>query len=179
MLWGAPGGDLEIRTDGGTPRLRGRFPYGQTTELAPGRFEQIAPRAFSARVAAGDDIHLLVAHDYAHPLASRSAGTLSILDTAEALVFDATVDPGTTWARDAIAAHASGLMRGLSPGFRVPAGGERIERRAAGLVRTITAADIFEVSLVTRPAYPDAQIEARSWAAPGPPPARRMMGRWR
>ena len=64
---------------------------------------------------------------------------------------------------DFLAAHASGLIRGLSPGFRVADGGERIERRGTELVRTITQADLFEVSAVTVPAYPQAQIEARAW----------------
>ncbi|MEY8827548.1 HK97 family phage prohead protease, partial [Sedimentitalea sp. XS_ASV28] len=46
---------------------------------------------------------------------------------------------------------------------RVPQGGERIERRGASMLRTINKADLFELSAVTRPAYPAAQIEARAW----------------
>ena len=44
-------------------------------------------------------------------------------------------------------------------------GGERIEQRSADILRTITGADLFEVSAVTVPAYPAAQIEARNWGA--------------
>ncbi|MFC3570233.1 HK97 family phage prohead protease [Paracoccus simplex] len=163
MLWGGNLGALEIRAEGGETRLTARFPYGAQTELAPGRREVIAPRAFADRIEAGEDIHLLSGHDYNRPLASRSAGNLTLTDGDDALLIEARIADGTTWARDFLAAHAGGLIRGLSPGFRVDQGGERIERRGAGILRTITRAALFELSAVTRPAYPSAQIEARAW----------------
>lgn len=180
MLWGVHLGRLELRAEGGATHLRAVFPYGAETELAPGRREVIAPRAFSDRIAAGEDIHLLSGHDYEKPLASRAAGTLDLTDTAEALVLEARIDPATSWARDFIAAHGAGLIRGLSPGFRVPSGGEKIERRGAGVLRTITRADLFELSAVTRPAYPSAQIEARAWGAEAVDAGlSRTLNRWR
>lgn len=163
MLWGGDNGALEIRAEGGSTRLHARFPYGAETELAPGRREIIASRAFAERIASGEDVHLLAQHDYGKPLASRAAGTLTLRDTDTALEIEATIDAGTSWARDFLSAHAAGLVRGLSPGFRVPNGGERIERRGMDVLRTITRAALFEISAVTRPAYPQAQIEARAW----------------
>lgn len=163
MLWGASLGALELRSDSGATRLRATFPYGAETELAPGRREVIAPRAFADRIEEGGEIHLLSGHDYNRPLASTTAGNLSLRDSDDALTIEAEIDGGTTWARDFLAAHASGLIRGLSPGFRVTPEGERIERRGAGVLRTITRAALFELSAVTRPAYPSAQIEARAW----------------
>lgn len=163
MLWGGLNGSLELRAEGGTTRLRATFPYGAEAEIAPGRFERIAPRAFAARIGSGEDIHLLAGHSYDRPLASRSAGNLTLTDGDDALTVEAEIDGGTSWAADFIAAHRAGLIRGLSPGFRVPRGGERIEQRSQGVLRTITAADLFEVSTVTRPAYTQAQVEARSW----------------
>lgn len=163
MLWGGNLGQLEIRAEGGATRLVARFPYGAETELAPGRREVIAPRAFADRIEAGGEIHLLFGHDYNRPLASTTAGTLSLRDTDDALEIRAELDGGTSWSRDFLAAHAGGLIRGLSPGFQVLAGGERIERRGNDTVRTITSASLRELSAVTRPAYPTAQIEARAW----------------
>jgi uncharacterized protein len=164
MLWGAASGALELRaTDNGGVRVSGRFPYATDTELAPGRFERIEARAFAGRIEAGEDIHLLAGHDYGKPLASRHAGTLEIRDTPEALEIEANLSAATSWAADFLAAHRAGLIRGLSPGFRVPAGGERIERRGDGVLRRIERAELFEFSAVTRPAYPAAQIEARAW----------------
>lgn len=163
MLWGGNLGALEIRAEGGSTRLRAVFPYGAETELAPGRREVIAPRAFSERINGGDEIHLLSGHDYNKPLASRAAGNLTLTDGDDALTIEATIADGTTWARDFLAAHGGGLIRGLSPGFRVQDGGERIERRGNGILRTISKAALFELLAVTRPAYPSAQIEARAW----------------
>jgi len=163
MLFGVETGALELRSEGGQTCLHARFPYGAETELAEGRAEVFAPRAFADRIERGEDVHLLAGHDYNKPLASRAAGTLELRDTDSALEIDATIDGGTTWARDFLAAHAAGLVRGLSPGFRAARGGERIERRGDGLLRTVTKAELFEVSAVTRPAYQQAQIEARNW----------------
>ena len=168
MLWGASLGRLEIRSEGGATHLRAAFPYGAETELAPGRRETFAPGAFADRIEAGEDIHLLSGHDWDRPLASRAAGTLSLSDTEAALVLEARIDGGTSWSRDFLAANASGLIRGLSPGFVVQPGGERIENRDTGLLRTVTRAALFELSAVTVPAYPQAQIEARSWQSTAP-----------
>jgi uncharacterized protein len=165
MLWGASLGGLELRSEGGETRLRATFPYGAQTELAPGRREVIAARDFASRIEAGEDIHLLSGHDYEKPLASRAAGTLTLRDTDAALVLEARIDGGTSWARDFLAAHASGLIRGLSPGFRVEPGGERVEPLGKGQLRTVTRAALYELSAVTVPAYPKAQIEARNWAS--------------
>lgn len=163
MLWGASLGALELRSDGGATRLRATFPYALETELAPGRREVIAPRAFADRIEAGEDIHLLAGHDWGKPLASRAAGNLTLRDGDAALVIEAEIDGGTSWARDFIEANRAGLIRGLSPGFRVQPDGERIERRGNGTLRTITRAMLMEVSAVTKGAYPSAQIEARAW----------------
>lgn len=180
MLYAFTG--LEVRSEGGTTRLRASFPYGSETELAPGRHEVFAPRAFAASVDDGSDVLLLLGHDMGKPLASRAAGTLTLRDSDSALEITATVDGGTSWAKDFLAANAAGLIRGLSPGFRVPAGGERIERRGSGVLRTITTAAVSEFSAVTKPAYPAAQIEARNWQpdlVPAMPPAVRALTRWR
>ena len=181
MLWGAMTGSLELRQEGGETRLTACFPYGRETEIAAGRHEQIAPRAFRARIEAGEEIHLLAGHDFNKPLASRAAGTLTLTDTDDALLIEARIEGGTSWARDFIEANRAGLIRGLSPGFRVTRGGERIEQRASGVLRTVQSADLYEISAVTRPAYPEAQIEARNWATPILPAEKncRALNRWR
>lgn len=173
MLWGAHTGSLELRTEGGETRLRATFPYGRETVLAEGmgrgreRREMIAARAFADRLERGEDVHFLSGHDFNKPLASRSAGTLTLTESDEALTMEATIsaDMGqVSYVRDFLSAHAAGLVRGLSPGFRVRPGGETVEERGNAILRTVKAADLIEISAVTKPAYPQAQIEARSWA---------------
>ncbi len=193
MLWGGPNGDLEVRRKGdGGVRLSGRFPYGQRAVLSDGgrngrpRKEEIASHAFAYRIDdPKEDIHLLAGHSYDKPLASRGAGTFDIRDTAEAVIFDATITAEmqrVSYVQDALAGLAAGLIIGLSPGFRIPPqravkDAEKISEepddgsldeqgqpRRGAIIRTITAALLYEFSLVTRPAYPETQVEARNWS---------------
>lgn len=208
MLHGFDSGGLELRKRAsGAMALRGRFPYNKAAVLSDGgrtgrpRKEVIASRAFSYRVdRPEEDIHLLIGHSYDRPLASRGAGTLDIRDGDDALTFTAEISPemqDVSWVRDFLAAQAAGLILGLSPGFRIPP--ERAVKKAEevteedpaegmALIRTIFAALLYELSVVTRPAYSEAQVEARSWDVTGggvlaPEPAdagvRRALNRWR
>lgn len=206
MLWGgATGGALELRraSDGGA-RLSGRFPYGKPAVLSDGgrtgrpRKEIIARGAFSYRIDdPKEDIHLLVGHSYDRPLASKGTGTLSFQDTAAALLFRAIITPeiaDTAHGRDALALIGSGLAVGVSPGFRIPPERavpvaeeitEEDDKPEQGMhraiIRTIFAALLYELSLVVRPAYPEAQIEARSWniSAGDHPKVFHPLKRWR
>ena len=194
MLWGGHNGGLEARRSAdGVTVLRGRFPYGVPTVLWDGgrtgkaRKEQIAPGAFSARIAAGDEIHFLAGHDPEKPIASRSAGSLTITDDETALTFEARISPdmrAVSWVSDLMGAIDAGLVRGISPGFRLSPleGAETIRSEAGAILRTVKAADLIEISAVTRPAYPEAQIEARSWQAGREAPdagLMRHLNRWR
>jgi phage head maturation protease len=56
-----------------------------------------------------------------------------------------------------------------------------VTRSGDGLLRTVTSAELFEISLVTRAAYDQAQIAARNWQ-PFPPASRGLylpLARWR
>ncbi len=204
LFWGGAWGELELRRarDGST-NLSGRFPYGEEAVLSDGgrsgrpRKEIIESRAFGFRVDDPEaEIHLLSGHSFDKPLASRGAGTLDLKDTAEALTFDATITreiAETTHGRDALALITAGLSTGISPGFRMPperavprAEAETIEEEPVdpskgqhgAIIRRIRQALLFELSVVTRPAYPEAQIEARNWT-PGAPLVRPVTRHWR
>lgn len=176
MLWGGHTGGLETRTlSGGVTVLRGRFPYGVQTVLWDGgrtgqaRKEQFAPRAFEARIASGDEIHFLAGHDAEKPIASRSAGSLTVQDGDDALTFEARISPemrSVSWVADLLSAVDAGLIKGISPGFRLSnkQNAESIRSEGGAVLRTVKAADLIEISAVTRAAYPQAQIEARSWS---------------
>lgn len=168
MLWGGSTGGLELRTlaDGATC-LRGRFPFNEPTTLSDGpprRRETFGSKAF------GDpgDVYLLVHHDFDKPLASVGAGSLTLRSEDDALTFEARIAPemqGVSYVKDFMGALDAGLVGGISPGFRVPAGGDYAKRDGTGVLRVVKKADLIEISAVTKPAYPAAQIEARSWDA--------------
>ncbi len=204
MLWGGSNGGLELRRSGdGSHRLQGTFPYGKPAVLSDGgrtgrpRKEVIARGAFSYRIEdPAEDIHFLVGHDFDHPLASKKTGTLSFRDTAAALLFEAVITPAiaeTVHGRDALALIGAGLAVGISPGFRIPPARavpeaeeitEEPDRPEEGMhraiIRTIKAALLYELSLVVRPAYPEAQVEARNWTPHRAPlQAPHPLNRWR
>jgi len=175
VLWAGSKGGLEVRTaEGGTTVLRGRFPYAVPTVLRDGRQrlrEVFEARAFGKSLAEGGEVHFLVHHDFDRPLASRSAGSLDVKDDDDALVFEARLSPGmggVGYVRDFLGTLESGLVGGVSPGFQIPEGGETVTRDADGLLRTVRAANLVEISAVTRPAYPASQIEARNWQPENP-----------
>ena len=180
MLHAAARGGLELRRrDDGGAELRGRFPYGAEAELAPGRREVCAARAFGG---ASGEVHLLAQHDFTRPLASTTAGTLDVQDGDDALTFEARISAdvaGTSHGADALALLAAGLAAGLYPGFRVPPGGDDVRQDGPDLVRTVKRAELVELSVVTRPAFAAAQVEARSWACATPGPFLSPERRWR
>lgn len=171
MLWAAPVAGLELRRAGdGSARLAGVFPYGVQTVLgrAGGRELREVFAAGALRPAA--DVRLLAQHDVAKPLASVGTATLTITQDAGALRFEARLAPAvaqTSHGRDALAMLEAGLAVGVSPGFRVETDGEEVRHVDGATLRTIRAAELVELSLVTVPAYPAAQVEARSWAPGG------------
>ena len=202
MLYAAPADLIEVRAEGdGSRTIAGKFPYGKTATLSDGgrrgrpRKERFAARAFEYRVNdPAADIHLLFGHDYGKPLASKASRTLSLRDGDDALTFEATIPPAvleTQHGRDALSLLSAGLAVGLSPGFRLPPeravkDAETVEREAqdpeagdhGAIIRTVKAALLFELSIVTRPAFEQAQVEARRWQ-PDPPRRPIVPAHWR
>ena len=189
MLAGFSNGTLTLEeraSRGGARTLSGRFPYNSRATLSDGgrtgrpRKEVFASRAFAYNVEREDvDIRLLSGHRFDKPLASRSAGTLELKDSDDALTFRAEITPDmqeASWVRDFFAGYSAGLIRGISPGFRIPPkrvapNAEKVTeedpREGMALIRTIFEALLFELSVVTAAAYPDAEVEERNWELTG------------
>ena len=137
------------------------------------RKEYFRPRAF--RFAVEDptsEINLLVGHDFDKPLASKQARTFDLVDEDSGLSFRAVLPPldeQPSWMRDQILAIRSGLTRGASPGFKVPPG--NVVRNAERLIpepgnpgvmiREISDAVLYEMSVVTRAAYKETIVDVR------------------
>ena len=119
--------NLEVRQQGGRPRIFGAFPYnGLAIISATGtvRKESVLSGAFDYTLADPDqEVNLLFGHSFDKPLASRLGGSLVLKDTEDFLTFIATIPEGAeraTHVTDALVMLASGLIKGISPGFRVP-----------------------------------------------------------
>lgn len=188
LSFGLIGGVLELRAAAnGEKRLTGSFPYNKRAVISDGgrngrpEKEEFAENAFEFRIKDPEaDIHLLAGHRYDRPLASKLSGSLILKDTAKALLFEAIITPAvaeTSHARDVLALLTAGLATGISPGFRIPPkravppeeaeefideeeDAARDMHRAR--IRRIKQALLFELSVVTQPAYEDAQVTTRS-----------------
>lgn len=194
-------GEIELRAAGrkGRRRLRGRFPYKKRAVLSDGgknggrpQKEEFLPGAFSHSINSDEqEISLLVGHDFSKPLASKNTGSLVFDDTDEALNFDADISDAiadTSYGSDILKQIESGLSVGLSPGFRIPPKrtvpvaekfSDEGHNPAKGMfnasIRTIIAAVLYELSVVTRPAYREAVVQLDALGNPTDPEIQKLL----
>ena len=139
------------------------------------RKESFSSRAFAFAIDEEPTrkIDLLVGHDFGKPIASRQSGALTIVDSAEAVTFEATLPDeamAPSWVKDVVLAIQGGTMMGLSPGFRVPP--KSVVPNAEQLIpepgnpgvqiRQVNDAVLREFGIVTAGIYDDAMVELRA-----------------
>ena len=121
--------------------------------------EVIAPGAFTRTLQSGNPVFLLVNHDMeAIPLASTQSGTLRLSQDKVGLRMEADLDPANPKAQELASALKRGDVDKMSFAFSVGPDGQT---REEGL-RTLTDLDLFEVSVVTWPAYDSTSASMRS-----------------
>jgi HK97 family phage prohead protease len=138
-------------------------PWNSLSQDLGGFREQFSRGAFSETLASTDDVLLLWSHNRSMPIASRASGNLQLRDDPGGLQFDATLN-GTSWARDAHQAIASGTVRTASFMFSVPHGGDSWVKAGGELVRTVHRAKLHEISPTVMAAYQATQVGVRSIA---------------
>lgn len=121
--------------------------------------EQIAPGAFTRSLQSGEPVYLLVNHDTEQlPLASTASGTMQLREDETGLLMQADLDPANPRAVELYSALSRGDVSKMSFAFTVAPDGQS---RKDGL-RTLTDLNLFEVSVVTWPAYDSTEVGARS-----------------
>lgn len=106
------------------------------------------------------DTRLLVGHDTTRIPLARAPKTMQLTVTERGLEMRAEL-ADTESANAAYTAVERGDLDGMSFAFKVPEGGDSYDR--ATNTRTITRIEkVYEVSLVSFPAYPSASVEARA-----------------
>lgn len=122
--------------------------------------EQIAPGAFAKSLPA-DDIRALMNHDPNYVLGRNRSGTLVLAEDDRGLHFDVRA-PDTQWARDLAESVKRGDIDQCSFGFQAV----RDDWRTADGIdeRTLMEVRLFDVSIVTYPAYPETSANVRSCA---------------
>ena len=149
---------LEFR-DAGEPVIEGYAAvFNRLSNDLGGFRERISPGAFTRTIAEGADVRALVDHNSSMIVGRTKAGTLTLTEDDTGLRVRIK-PPDTTVGRDLVASIRRGDISQMSFSFVVaPAGDEwRLDDRGR-TIRTLTDADLFDVSPVTFPAYSDTTV---------------------
>lgn len=121
--------------------------------------EEIAPGAFANSITQ-DDIRALFNHDSNFVLGRNISGTLRLAEDEIGLAIEADL-PDTQLARDLMTSITRGDVSQMSFGFMTLRDDWRVE--GGGLVvRTLKEVQLFDVSPVTFPAYPQTDVSGRA-----------------
>ncbi|MCM2292288.1 HK97 family phage prohead protease [Allorhizobium sp. BGMRC 0089] len=150
---------VETRTQGAGMTVRGYAAvFGEVAEVAGVFAETVAPGAF-ARSLGSDDIRAFYDHDTALVLGRNRAGTLRLAEDGKGLAVEIDL-PDTSAGRDVRTLIERGDVSGMSFGFEVVS--EEWDFSQPMPLRTIRDVNLFEVSIVSIPAYAGTTIALRS-----------------
>lgn len=132
--------------------------FNSDYEIMPGYTESIAPTAFDG--ALSDDIRALINHDTRLVLGRNKAGTLTLRTDSRGLWGDVLINKKDSDAMNLYERVKRGDVNQCSFGFDIL--DQTFEDRGNGNYHwTINSVKLYEVSVVTFPAYEDTGVEAR------------------
>lgn len=131
--------------------------FNSITDIGGYFREQIAPGAFDSALTA--DVRALFNHDTGLVLGRTTANTLRLASDERGLAVEIDM-PDTAFARDLGVSMKRGDITGMSFGFMVTK--QNWDESGDTPLRTIEAVDLFEVSIVTFPAYADTAVAVRT-----------------
>jgi HK97 family phage prohead protease len=162
--------ELEERS-AAAPLIKGISPPFNSESVDLGGFREVfAPGAFDKVVGrsrndprGGVDVVALFNHDPNLVLGRTTNGTLDLQIRDKGLGY-AITPPDTTLGRDTVTLLRRQDLTGASFAFSIAKGGEVWTQAADGTaIRTVTAVgELYDVSVVTRPAYPSSTAALRS-----------------
>lgn len=150
---------FQTREAEGGPIIEGYFAvFNSDYEIWPGAIEQVAPGAFTS--ALGGDIRALADHDTRIVLGRTTAGTLELREDDRGLYGSIKINPEDQEAMNLYHRVQRGDVTQCSFGFDIVA--EDYEHRPDGsdlwIIRDVV---LYEVSVVTFPAYAETSVQAR------------------
>lgn len=152
--------DLNANNEAAEKIISGYFiVFNSETELYEGCFEEIAPESFDNVDLS--DVRALIDHETSKVLGRTKSGTLTLSVDAKGVYGEIKVNENDTEAMNLYSRVQRGDVDQCSFGFNIL--DEAMETRDDGSYKfTIKAIELFEVSVVTFPAYADTAVEARS-----------------
>ena len=151
--------EIRTRNEGGDPIIEGYFVvFDGTYNIADGVTESVDRDAFNETI--GGDIRILVDHDTRLVLGRTGAGTAQVRVDERGVWGHVDINPNDS---DAVNAHARVERGDVTQGrFGFDILDEETEYREDGSVHfTIKKVELYELSVVTFPAYEETSISAR------------------
>lgn len=144
-----------------SPRIVADFVvFGDVYDMGWGAYEQIDPHAFDNTLSG--DIRALIDHETSMVLGRTKAGTLRLYVDEYALRGEIDINPDDRQAMDLYARVKRGDVSQCSFGFEIIR--EEREEIPEGVMWTIREVKLWEVSIVTFPAYEATSAVARTSA---------------
>jgi HK97 family phage prohead protease len=150
--------DFEVRAEGDGMSFTGYASvFNSPSEDLGGFVEYVAPGAFKRSLQSRNEVKLLWNHDSGEPLASLRGGTMQLVEDSRGLKVTASL-PNTTRGRDVAELLRSKVISSMSFGFNVI----KDSWASDGKTRTLESVRLFEVSIVSFPAYEATTAQVRS-----------------
>jgi hypothetical protein len=139
------------------PKIHGYAAVFDTWADIGGWFKESIRKGAFTKTIKENDIRALMNHNENYVLGRNKAGTLKLKEDAKGLVVE--IDPvPATWANDLMTSMKRGDVNQMSFGFQVNKAEMDIEKDE----RVLTDVTLFDVSIVTFPAYPTTSAQVRS-----------------
>jgi uncharacterized protein len=150
--------DIEVRAEGDGMTFTGYAAvFNSPSEDLGGFIEYVAPGAFKRSLQSRNEIKLLWNHDSGEPLASVRGGSMQLVEDERGLKVTATL-PQTTRGKDIAVLLRTKVIDSMSFGFNVI----KDSWSRDGQTRTLESVRLFEVSIVSFPAYAATTATVRS-----------------
>jgi HK97 family phage prohead protease len=137
--------------------------YGSWSADLGGFVERVAPGAFDRSLAAAEHVTALWEHEGRHVLGRVGSGTLRLASDSIGLAFEVDL-PDTSAARDLAVLVERRDVTGASFGFRTWTDGVQWDFAGGQVRRTLTAAELIEITVTAHPAYAETTVALRSLA---------------
>lgn len=128
--------------------------YNSRTTLWEGFDEIIAPNAFAKTLSENSDVRCLFNHDWSKVLGRTKSSTLRLFEDERGLKFEVDI-PNNSYANDLVESMNRGDINQCSFGFFITQ--EELDWECEPALRTILEVDLYEVSIVSIPAYDDTE----------------------
>lgn len=134
--------------------------YNTRSQNLGGFVEEIRQGAFDESLK-NNDILALYGHDFNKPL-GRMGANLDLRSDEQGLYFELRINPAVTWAKDTYELVKDGVLNGMSFGFSCENDEWSYTEDGTDL-RSINKLNLFEISVVSSPAYLDSTVSCRSY----------------